>query len=66
MKKFNPKYTWREWMIVTAYEEAEKGNYEKIKELQSIFSNPYQKQSPEIEQKYDRLKPSHFLNYGGV
>ena len=66
MKKFNPKYTWREWMIVTAYEEAEKGNYEKIKELQSIFSNPYQKQSLDIEQKYDRLKPSHFFNYGGV
>jgi len=32
MKSLNPVYTWREWMVVSAYEEAEKGNYKKIKE----------------------------------
>ena len=26
MKSLNPVYTWREWMVVPAYEEAEKGN----------------------------------------
>ena len=35
MKQVNPKYTWREWMIVPAYEEAEEGNYSKLKELQT-------------------------------
>ena len=35
MKSVNPIYTWREWMVVPAYEEAEKGNYNKIKELQT-------------------------------
>ena len=66
MKNINPKYTWREWMIAPAYEEAEKGNYNKIKELQTIFSNPYEEQSWEIEQKYDRLRPSEFFNNGGI
>ena len=66
MKSLNPIYTWREWMVVPAYEEAEKGNYDKIKELQHVFSNPYKKQASEIDQKYNLLKPSHYFNYGGV
>ena len=66
MKLINPVYTWREWIIVPAYEEAEKGNYKKIKELQNVFSNPYEENSPEINKKYNRLKPNHFFNYGGV
>ena len=43
MKSLNPVYTWREWMIVSAYEDAQKGNYNKIKELQAVFGNPYKK-----------------------
>ena len=66
MKQVNPKFTWREWMIVPAYEEAEKGNYTKIKELQSILSYPYEEQSLETEQQYDRLKPNKFFNNGGI
>ena len=66
MKSLNPIYTWREWMVVPAYEEAEKGNYNKIKELQEVFSNPYKEQSSEIDQKYNRLKPNKFFNFGGV
>ena len=66
MKSLNPIYTWREWMVVPAYEEAEKGNYKKIKELQDVFSNPYIEQPSEIDQKYNRLKPSQYFNYGGV
>jgi len=66
MKSLNPVYTWREWMVVPAYEEAEKGNYNKIKELQDVFSNPYIEQPSEIDQKYNRLKPSKYFNYGGI
>jgi len=66
MKSLNPVYTWREWMIVPAYEEAEKGNYKKIKELQAVFSNPYNELPADIDQKYNRLKPSQYFNYGGV
>ncbi len=66
MKQVNPKFTWREWMIVPSYEEAEEGDYNKIKELQTVFSNPYEEQSLEIELRYDRLKPEQFFNNGGV
>ena len=50
MKSLNPVYTWREWLVVPAYEEAEKGNYKKIKELQDVFSNPYIEQPLELDQ----------------
>ena len=43
-----------------------KGNYKKIKELQDVFSNPYIEQPSEIDQKYNRLKPSQYFNYGGI
>ncbi len=66
MKKVNPKFTWREWKVVTAYEEAEKGNYSLIQELQNILCNPYGEQSLEISQKYNLLKPREFHNSGGV
>ena len=66
MKQINPKYTWREWLIAPAYKKAEQGDYDLIKELQSVFSNPYSNQSLEVEMKYDRLKPKEFFNAGGV
>ena len=66
MKQVNPKFTWREWMIVPAYEEAEEGNYRNIEELQTIFRNPYEEQSLEIEQKYNRRMPNQFFNNGGI
>ncbi len=66
MKRLNPKYTWREWLIAPAYKNAEEGDYSLVKELQAVFSNPYDEQSLEIETKYDRLKPNKFFNAGGV
>ena len=53
-------------MVVPAYEEADKGNYKKIKELQDVFKNPYIEKPSEIDQKYNRLKPSQYFNCGGV
>lgn len=66
MKQTNPKYTWREWLIVPAYQQAEKGDYTLIKELQDVLSQPYSEQSKEIEEKYYRLKPKAYFNAGGV
>ena len=66
MKLINPKYTWREWQIATAYEKAEERDYSLIKELQNVLTNPYDEQSSEIETKYDRLKPNRFFNAGGI
>lgn len=66
MKRINPKYAWREWLIVPAYKKAEQGDYSLIKELQSVFGNPYEEQSLEIEKKYDRLRPNEFFRVGGI
>lgn len=66
MKQTNPKYTWREWLIVPAYQQAMEGDYALIKELQEVLNHPYDEQSKEIEEKYYRLKPKEFFNTGGV
>ncbi len=66
MKKANPKYTWREWLVVPAYQQAMEGDYTLVKELQEVFSDPYGEQSQEIENKYYRLKPKDYFGAGGV
>ena len=66
MKLTNPKYTWREWLIAPAYQQAEEGNYSLVKELQEVLSHPYDEQSKEIEDNYYRLKPKAFFNAGGI
>ena len=66
MKRTNPKVTWREWLIAPAYEQAGQGNLSLIKDLQALFSHPYDEQQAEVQAKYDRLKPKEFFNAGGV
>jgi uncharacterized protein YdiU (UPF0061 family) len=66
MKQTNPKYTWREWLVVPAYQQAMQGDYTLVKELQEVLSHPYDEQSQEIEDKYYRLKPQVFFDAGGV
>ncbi len=66
MKQTNPKYTWREWLVVPAYQQAMQGDYTLIKELQEVLSHPYEEQSKAIEEKYYSLKPKEFFYAGGV
>jgi uncharacterized protein YdiU (UPF0061 family) len=66
MKQNNPKYTWREWLVVPAYQQAMQGDYTLVKELQEVLSHPYDEQSQEIADKYYRLKPKVFFDAGGV
>ena len=66
MKRVNPKYTWREWLIAPAYQQAKQGDYALVKELQEVFSHPYEEQSQAIEEKYYRLKPAQYFNAGGI
>ncbi|MCT7496537.1 protein adenylyltransferase SelO family protein [Aliarcobacter cryaerophilus] len=66
MKLTNPKYTLREWHLVWAYKEAEKGNYEAIKELQEIMTKPYEEQTKEVEDKFYIKKPSDFFGIAGI
>ena len=66
MKRTNPKYAWREWLIAPAYKKAEQGDYSLIRELQSVFSQPYDEQSQETERTFDLLKPKEFFHVGGI
>tara|TARA_R110001592_G_scaffold359813_1_gene667162 strand:- start:10819 stop:12555 length:1737 start_codon:yes stop_codon:yes gene_type:complete len=66
MKLVNPKYTLREWFLVPAYQQAAKGNYTLVRELQEVMTQPYAEQSKEVEEKYYSLKPSEFFETGGL
>lgn len=66
MKQVNPKYTWREWLIVPAYQRAQQGDFSLIHELQAVLAQPYQEQNQEIEDKYYQLRPMEFFAAGGV
>ena len=65
MKRANPAITWREWLVAPAYEQAREGDTTLIKELQQVFSTPYQAPQAELA-RYDQLKPREFFNAGGV
>jgi uncharacterized protein YdiU (UPF0061 family) len=66
MKRINPTITWREWLIAPAYEKAAHGDYSLIKDLQAVFSHPYEGSAAEGEASVDRLKPREFFNAGGI
>ncbi len=66
MKQANPKYTWREWLVVPAYQQAAQGDYRLVHELQDVLGRPYDEQSGDIQDQYDRLAPAEFFNAGGV
>ena len=66
MLQTNPKYIWREWLVVSAYEKAEKGDYSELKDLQNLFKDPYGNNSSESNKKYDRLRPNKYFNAGGI
>ncbi|MDY6980990.1 MAG: protein adenylyltransferase SelO family protein, partial [Pseudomonadota bacterium] len=66
MKRVNPKYSLREWLLAPAYQQAARGDYTLIRELQKVMTQPYAEQSKEVEAKYYRLKPAEFSELGGV
>ena len=66
MKRINPRYTWREWLVVPAYERAERGDYAGVRELQELFCNPYVDQQSELAAEADQKRPPRFEGLGGV
>jgi len=66
MKHVNPKYSLREWLLAPAYQQAVTGDYDLIRELQDVMTEPYAEQSKEVEEKYYRLKPPELSELGGV
>ncbi|MBK1874499.1 YdiU family protein [Marinobacter sp. 1-3A] len=66
MKQVNPKYSLREWHLVPAYQQAAAGDYELLRELQKVMTQPYAEQSPLTENRYYRLKPLELFGIGGA
>ena len=66
MRRVNPSVTWREWLIAPAYQQAERGDYTLIHELQEVFRRPYHELDPELASTYDELRPRALFNVGGV
>ena len=66
MRRVNPAITWREWLIAPAYQQAEQGDHDLVRELQELFSHPYNAPSSEQTKRYDQLKPRQFFSAGGI
>ncbi len=66
MNNTNPKYSLREWFLMPAYQQAAKQDYDRVRELQSVMTQPYAQLSSEIEKKYYRLKPKELFDIGGL
>lgn len=66
MKRINPKYSLREWLLAPAYQQAAKGDYALIRELQEVMTQPYAEQSKAVEDKYYKLKAPELSALGGV
>ena len=65
MRRHNAKYIPRNWMLLLAYEQAEKGDYSVLHELLELFKDPYamnEQQESELsrrekEEKWYRRTP---------
>jgi len=66
MRQANPRYTWREWLVVSAYKRAEQGDYALVRELQTHLNAPYAEQSGELAAQSDQKRPDRFDGLGGV
>ncbi len=66
MKLVNPKYILREWFVAPAYQQAAKGDYSLVQELQEVMDEPYAEQSADVEEKYYQLKPLELFGVGGL
>ena len=66
MRRVNPAITWREWLIAPAYQQAAEGDFSLIRDLQTLFSSPYEAPPAALAARYDRLRPREFFNAGGV
>lgn len=65
MKKTNPIFVPREWMLVEAYEKANKGDYSMVNELYELFKNPYEVQNKN-SLKYFTKAPNAVKNKPGT
>ena len=66
MEQANPRYAWREWLVAPAYEAAERGDYARVRGLQSVFCAPYARQDSALAAESCQKRPSAYERLGGV
>ena len=66
MRAVNPKYILREWQLVPAYQQAAQGDYQEVRRLQTVMTQPYAEQDADTEARYYAQKPEAFFGVGGV
>lgn len=65
MRRTNPKYIPREWMLAQAYTAAEKGDNSILRRLQNLFRTPYD-EHPDSHEEFYRKAPDETLYQGGI
>ena len=67
MKRVNPKYIPREWMLVEAYRSAtDTGDYSLVRRLHRVLEDPYGEQSEAVAALYYKKKEEKFFDLGGT
>ena len=66
LRRENPKYIPREWMLVEAYDAAAAGDYGPVRELQDLFLDPYGEGTAQQAARFFRRAPDEVLEKGGV
>lgn len=66
MLQTNPKYILREWMLVDAYTDAEKGQEAELFALYELIQRPYDEGSDHESKKYYRKTPDDISMKGGT
>ncbi len=67
MKRTNPKYIPREWMLVEAYRSAtDSGDFSLVHKLHDVLADPYSEQTEAVAALYYKKKEEKFFNLGGT
>lgn len=67
MRRVNPKYIPREWMMVEAYRSAtDTGDYSLVQRLHNVLEDPYGEQSEAVAALYYKKKDERFFDLGGT
>ena len=65
MRRSNPKYIPREWMLAEGYRAAEKGDYAPLATLHEVLKHPYEEQ-PLFEGRFYKRAPDGSEQQGGI
>ena len=66
MRTMNPKYVLREWMLVEAYQRAERGDEAELHALHELVQHPYEPGTAIEQERYYRRAPEEALTAGGT